>query len=125
MTNPPLRDILFNVRALSLFSYFAQRSYSMRRILPNTWSKISYVLMGVIIAVIIASEIIDDSSAAGTVLIIIAFAALLFLIAGQIIFWRCPKCRKYLPRSSIFSAFRKCPYCGHDLNLHVSKTKKD
>lgn len=48
----------------------------MRRILPHTWLKISYILMGVIIADIIAFEIIDDSSAAGIILIAIAFAGL-------------------------------------------------
>ena len=95
----------------------------MRRILPYTWLKISYILMGVIIADIIAFEIIDDSSAAGIILIAIAFAGLFCLIAGQAAFWRCPKCRKSLPRSSIFSKFRKCPYCGHDLDTYSDKTK--
>ena len=38
------------------------------------------------------------------------------------IFWRCPKCNRYLPQNSFFHYVLCCPYCG--TNIEMNKTRK-
>ena len=50
----------------------------------------------------------------------------IFLIALEIIdllYWRCPKCKRYLPQNSFFHYVLCCPYCG--TNIETNRKKKN
>lgn len=54
-------------------------------------------------------------------LIILIIITILIEIVNCI-FWRCPKCNRYLPQNSFFHYVLCCPYCG--TNIEMNKTRK-
>lgn len=82
---------------------------------PQKWNKISKFLLGIIAAALIAAWILDESSAISVVCLIVAGAAIVLFFIGQAMFWRCPRCKRRLPRQSLFYDIKRCPHCNQNL----------
>ena len=55
--------------------------------------------------------------------LIILSILLIALVIIDLIYWRCPKCNRYLPQNSFFRYVLCCPYCG--TNIEKNRKKKN
>ncbi|SDN54788.1 hypothetical protein SAMN05192585_12238 [Acetanaerobacterium elongatum] len=84
---------------------------------PLKWRKLFWILIAVWGAINISCAFFN-----GIVQIIIAVIAMIFLCVIVIlgfIFWRCPTCKRFLPRG-LFIEY--CSYCGEPLDTDDKNT---